>query len=97
MSRHAPQGIVMDRRSDGAEVERPRNIGLELCDPAWSHTPEIPTAHPLPIIEKRPLLLIFPLNHPEPSAELRRLNPGGEERLFEQSHSDRNFRTCVVR
>jgi hypothetical protein len=67
-----------------------RNIGLELGDPEWAeHHIIMPGAMP-PETRARPLVFLFWPGAPNLDA-LRRIYPGGTERIIPQSFADRNF------
>lgn len=67
-----------------------RNIGLELGDPSWADGHIIMPGAPPPETRSRPLVFLFSPAAPN-VAELRRIYPGGTERIIRQSFADRNF------
>jgi len=73
-----------------------RNVALDLDDPKWADTNNVPTPR-VPNLSERPLAFIYRSNDTERLATLERLYPGGTNRLMPQSHPDRNFSVYVVR
>ena len=67
-----------------------RNIALELGDPSWADGHIIMPGAPPPETRARPLVFLFSPAAPN-VAELRRIYPGGTERIVRQSFADRNF------
>jgi hypothetical protein len=73
-----------------------RNIALDLEDPKWADTNNIPSPK-VPNLAARPLAFIYRSSDTARQAALERLYPGGTNRLMPQSHPDRNFSVYVVR
>ena len=73
-----------------------RNIALDLDDPEWVDTNNIP-APKVPRLAERPLAFIYRSNDTERLATLERTYPGGSNRVVPQSHRDRNFSVYVVK
>ena len=73
-----------------------RNIALDLDDPAWADTNNIPDPK-VPQLAERPLAFIYRSNDAGRRATLERMYPGGSNQVMPQSHRDRNFSVFLVR
>jgi peptidoglycan/LPS O-acetylase OafA/YrhL len=72
-----------------------RNIGLELGDPSWADGHIIMPGKTPPPTHARPLVFIFWPAAPNLDA-LRRIYPGGTERIVRQTFADRDFGVYFV-
>jgi hypothetical protein len=72
-----------------------RNIALELGEPSWAPDHILLPAAPLPRFRARPLVFLFAPGAPNLET-LRRIYPGGTERIVHQSFADRDFGVYFV-
>ena len=73
-----------------------RNVALELGQPGWADTHNIPPPRVPEGLTARPLVFVYRFNDTERLEQLHRLYPGGKERIYPQSHPDRNFGVYYV-
>jgi hypothetical protein len=74
-----------------------RNIAIELGDPAWVTTHNIPAPSVPSGLAARPLVFLYRASDLERVTALRRLYPGGEARILRQSYPGRDFGVYLVR
>jgi hypothetical protein len=74
-----------------------RNIGLELGDPSWVNSHNIPPPEVPEGLTERPLVFLYRSSDAGRLETLKRLYPGGSARTIPQSHPDRNFDVYLVR
>jgi Dolichyl-phosphate-mannose-protein mannosyltransferase len=73
-----------------------RSVGLELGDPAWAETHNIPPPFVPDGLTARPLVFVYRANDADRLGLLKKLYPEGRGRIFPQSHPDRNFGVYLV-
>ena len=73
-----------------------RNVALELGDPAWGETHNVAPPHVPADLKARPLVFVYRPGDTTRLDLLHRLYPGGTERIYPQSHPDRNFGVYYV-